>query len=120
MTSLPPVSSTESRKPRRKAKAPPAEVVPVQHVNGADPDVLIMPPEFTDDAIALRFSAEFSRALKYVDDWSRWMLWDGRVWKRDNTLRVYDLIRRTIRAIGPESADDRVRANWPPRPPWPR
>ena len=48
-----------------------------------------------------------SRALKYVDDWSRWMVWDSRVWKRDNTLKVYDLIRRTIRAIGPESADDR-------------
>jgi putative DNA primase/helicase len=100
----------KTAKPRRQAKKPPAEIVPVQYVNGADLDVLVMPPEFTDDAIALRFSAEFSRALKYVDDWSRWMVWDGRVWKRDNTLRVYDLIRRTIRAIGPESTDDRVRA----------
>jgi P4 family phage/plasmid primase-like protien len=100
----------KTAKPRRQAKKPPAEIVPVQYVNGADLDVLVIPPEFTDDAIALRFSAEFSRALKYVDDWSRWMVWDGRVWKRDNTLRVYDLIRRTIRAIGPESSDDRVRA----------
>jgi P4 family phage/plasmid primase-like protien len=100
----------KTAKPRRQAKKPPAEIVPVQYVNGADLDVLVMPPEFTDDAIALRFSAEFSRALKYVADWNRWMLWDGKVWKRDNTLRVYDLIRRTIRAIGPESTDDRVRA----------
>ena len=38
------------------------------------------------------------------------MIWDGRVWRRDNTLRVYDLIRKTIRAIGPETTDDRVRA----------
>src|SRR5579862_2003637 len=97
-------------KPRRKAKEPPAEIVPVQYVNGHDAEVLVMPPDFTDDAIALRFSAEFSRALKYVADWNRWMLWDGRVWKRDNTLRVYDLIRKTIRAIGPESPDERVRA----------
>ena len=100
----------KTAKPRRQAKKPPAEIVPVQYVNGADLDVLVIPPEFTDDAIALRFSAEFSRALKYVADWNRWMLWDGKVWKRDNTLRVYDLIRRTIRAIGPESTDDRVRA----------
>ena len=97
-------------KPKRKAKPAPAEIVPVQYVNGHDADVLVMPPNFTDDAIALRFSAEFSRALKYVADWSRWMIWDGRVWRRDNTLRVYDLIRKTIRAIGPETTDDRVRA----------
>jgi P4 family phage/plasmid primase-like protien len=97
-------------KPRRKAKAPPAEVVPVQYVNGADNDLLIIPPHCTDDAIGLRFSAEFGVALKYVADWNRWMLWDGRVWKRDNTLRVYDLIRKTTRAMGPEAPDERLRA----------
>ena len=108
MTSLPNFFE-RTPKPKRKAKPAPAEIVPVQYVNGHDADVLVMPPNFTDDAIALRFSAEFSRALKYVADWSRWMIWDGRVWRRDNTLRVYDLIRKTIRAIG-QTTDDRVRA----------
>ena len=94
---------------RKKAKAP-AEVVPAQYVNGEDKLVLVMPPDCTDDAIGLRFSAEFADVLRYVADWNRWMLWDGRVWRRDNTLRVYDLIRKTIRAIGPEAPDERVRA----------
>ena len=94
---------------RKKAKAP-AEVVPVLYVNGEDKLVLVMPPDCTDDAIGLRFSAEFADVLRYVADWNRWMLWDGRVWRRDNTLRVYDLIRKTIRAIGPEAPDERVRA----------
>jgi P4 family phage/plasmid primase-like protien len=106
----PPSFFARAPKPRRKAKAPPAEVVPVQYVNGEDKLVLIMPPDCTDDAIGLRFSAEFGGVLRYVADWNRWMLWDGRVWRRDNTLRVYDLIRKTIRAIGPESPDERVRA----------
>jgi P4 family phage/plasmid primase-like protien len=106
----PPNFFARAPKPRRKAKAPPAEIVPVQYVNGEDKPVLIMPPDCTDDAIGLRFSAEFADVLRYVADWNRWMLWDGRVWRRDNTLRVYDLIRKTIRAIGPESPDERVRA----------
>jgi P4 family phage/plasmid primase-like protien len=106
----PPNFFARAPKPRRKAKAPAPEVVPVQYVNGEDKLVLIMPPDCTDDAIGLRFSAEFGGVLRYVADWNRWMLWDGRVWRRDNTLRVYDLIRKTIRAIGPEAPDERVRA----------
>jgi P4 family phage/plasmid primase-like protien len=106
----PPNFFARAPKSRRKAKAPAPEVVPVQYVNGEDKLVLIMPPDCTDDAIGLRFSAEFADVLRYVADWNRWMLWDGRVWRRDNTLRVYDLIRKTIRAIGPEAPDERVRA----------
>ena len=69
------------------------------------------PPDCTDaDAIGLRFSAEFADVLRYVADWNRWMLWDRTcVAAGQHSLRVYDLIRKTIRAIGPEAPDERVR-----------
>lgn len=63
----------------------------------------IVPPEFADDALALRFSYHFSSALRYVDSWARWMAWDGTVWRKDDTLRVYDLVRRICRASSAEA-----------------
>jgi P4 family phage/plasmid primase-like protien len=97
-------------KPRKKAKPPPTAPVLVQYVNGEDGSVTIIPPDFSDDAIALRFTGQFRRALKFVADWNRWMVWDGKVWRRDNTLRIFDLIRRVAREIGPEASDDKDRA----------
>lgn len=97
-------------KPRRKARKP-AEIVPVRHVNGQDNDAeIIIPPAFTDDAIGLRFSGTFHPSLRHVAAWNRWMLWDGRVWRRDSTLRVYDLVRRVCRAMSAETDEPRVRS----------
>jgi len=80
---------------------PPPERPPTDRpasVNGE-----IVPPEFADDALALRFSYHFATALRYVDAWGRWMAWDGSVWRKDDTLRVYDLVRRICRAASAEA-----------------
>lgn len=82
-------------------EAPPPERPPMDQpasVNGE-----IVPPEFADDALALRFSYHFSNALRYVDAWGRWMAWDGSVWRKDDTLRVYDLVRRICRSASAEA-----------------
>lgn len=64
----------------------------------------IMPPEFADDALALQFSYHFGAALRYVDAWGRWMAWDGSVWRKDDTLRVYDLVRKVCRRASSEAS----------------
>lgn len=64
----------------------------------------IVPPEFADDALALRFSYNFGNALRYVDAWGKWLAWDGAVWRKDDTLRVYDLVRRQCRVASAEAA----------------
>ncbi len=89
-----------------------AEQGPVQFINGHDLDVAdnVIPPEYADDALGLRFTEIFSPALRFVATWNRWMIWDGAVWKKDDTLRVYDLIRRSCRAIGGEAKEPKVRA----------
>lgn len=89
-----------------------AEQTPVQSVNGHDLESadLVMPPEFADDALGLRFSHTFAPSLRFVAAWNRWMLWDGMVWKKDDTLRVYDLVRRSCRAISGEARDPKLRS----------
>jgi putative DNA primase/helicase len=72
-----------------------------------------MPPEFSDDALALDFSAEHDGRLLYVAGWSEWRRWDGARWARDETLAVYDLARAICRraaerALGGSEALGRV------------
>jgi putative DNA primase/helicase len=88
-----------------------ADQKPVKYINGRDVDAAdqVMPPEFADDALGLRFTEIFSPALKFVATWNRWMLWDGKVWRKDDTLRVYDLVRRSCRAISGEAKDNKIK-----------
>lgn len=76
-------------------------------VNGktnGTPVIEILPPEFADDALALNLSSHYGDALRYVDAWGRWFIWDGQVWKHDDTLKVYDLCRKTCRTYAVNAA----------------
>ena len=69
-----------------------------------------IPAEFSDENLALRFTAEHRNTLRYVAGWGRWLEWDGSVWRNDDTLRVYDLARRICRAALSECDKDGVAA----------
>jgi putative DNA primase/helicase len=106
-------------KPRRRKREPwepPARALVkqpvIQEINGHDIHAadIIMPPGFTDDALGLRFTETFAPALRFVAAWNRWMIWDGKLWKKDDTLRVFDLVRRSMRVISAEAEDPKVRA----------
>ncbi len=56
------------------------------------------PPEYSDEALALRFATARAEALRYVASWARWYQWCGVVWAPDDTLAAYDLIRHECRA----------------------
>ncbi|WP_372623052.1 phage/plasmid primase, P4 family [Falsiroseomonas sp.] len=56
-----------------------------------------MSPEFSDDALALEFSAEHDGRLVHVAEWGQWRKWDGCRWATDNTLTVFDLARAICR-----------------------
>lgn len=89
-----------------------ADQKPLKFINGHDLESadLVLPPEFTDDALGLRFTDTFRQALKFVALWNRWVIWDGAVWKRDDTLRVYDLVRRCCRSISGEAREPKIKA----------
>ncbi|MCP4284780.1 MAG: hypothetical protein GY792_10065 [Gammaproteobacteria bacterium] len=48
----------------------------------------------TEDDLGLIFSDKYQDNLRYVSLMGRWLLWDGTVWKQDQILEVFDLIRK--------------------------
>jgi putative DNA primase/helicase len=56
-------------------------------------DSLLRPADYTDEALAARFTDQYGQDLKYVNGWGRWFVWDGKRWSVDETLRVANLCR---------------------------
>lgn len=54
------------------------------------------PFDVTEDAIALRF-ADRNLDLRWCQIWGKWLVWDGSVWKPDETVHVYDQVRQFCR-----------------------
>jgi putative DNA primase/helicase len=69
-----------------------------------------VPPRFSEEALALRFSRQYEGELRYVAGWSRWMCWDGTRWREDDTLAVFDRCRAICRRASAECGDAEVRA----------
>jgi putative DNA primase/helicase len=52
----------------------------------------------TEDAIALRFSAQYEHTLRYIYVRRTWLKWNGTFWCPEKTLLAYDLVRDRCRA----------------------
>lgn len=52
---------------------------------------------YSDDALALGFSARHDGELLYVPTWSSWLRWDDCRWRKDDTLHVFSLARALCR-----------------------
>lgn len=51
----------------------------------------------TEDALALAFTQRYHPDWRYVATWGRWLLWDGKRWRTEETLAATDLIRNVCR-----------------------
>ena len=69
------------------------------------PDPETRPIEYSDDQLALAFSARHDGQLLYVPTWGHWLHWDGTRWRQYDTLRVYDLARVICREFAAQAAD---------------
>jgi putative DNA primase/helicase len=65
-----------------------------------------LPPQFSEDALALRFSGEHANDLRFVAPWGKWLAWDVCRWAEDDTLDVFDKVRFVCRAASSECTDD--------------
>jgi putative DNA primase/helicase len=81
--------------------------------NGADvgDENAAHPPAYSDDGLALRFSARYAASSRFVAAWGRWLFWDETRWKPDETLRSFSLARLICRTASaeitnPKKADD--------------
>jgi putative DNA primase/helicase len=88
-----------------------AEVTKARRVaKSCSEEVTDRPPEFTDEALALRFTELHKAQLRYVATWGRWLIWDGTVWRFDETLLAFDLSRAVCRKASTECSDERIAA----------
>jgi putative DNA primase/helicase len=64
-------------------------------------------PEYSDDAIALKVAERFEGDFLYVASWKQWLRWDGRRYRVDDTLKVFDSVRGVARSIANGCNDPR-------------
>ena len=60
----------------------------------------------TDVGNAERLVARHGRDLHYCYDWGRWLVWDGRRWRKDASGEVYRRAKETIRNLYKLAADE--------------
>jgi putative DNA primase/helicase len=62
----------------------------------------------SEDAMARTLADRHSGELRYVAPWGRWMLWNGSIWKADETLAVFtraqSICRETAKRAKPRVA----------------
>src|SRR5262249_55530362 len=61
-----------------------------------------LPPEYSDEALALRLAKKHADGARYVAAWDCWFLWDGKRWVKDETLTAIDYTRQVCRAASAE------------------
>lgn len=71
-------------------------------------DVDPRPPEYSDESLALRFTAAHPTTIRYIAVWGRWYVWSGKVWAPDDTMLVFNLARELCRRASAEVNDPDV------------
>jgi putative DNA primase/helicase len=71
-------------------------------------DEVPRPPEFSDESLALRFADRHKDRLRYVAAWGRWLEWDGKRWKFEDTLHALDLARAVCREASAECNKEKL------------
>lgn len=82
------------------ARYPPESSAPNSNDNessATDSEEEVVPPQFTDDALALEFTEEHADDWTYVAGWGYWLHWDGARWTKETTLKAFDLSRKICR-----------------------
>jgi len=73
-----------------------------------DATVIDRPIDYADEALALRFTEVHSDELRFVNLWGRWLRWDSRRWRADETLEAFDLARAVARAASAEVLEKNI------------
>lgn len=95
------------------ARYPPESSAP--NANGNEPSATdseaeVMPPGFTDDALAISFTERHAENWRYVAGWGHWLIWDGTRWAKETTLRAFDLARRICREASARCVKPKIAA----------
>jgi putative DNA primase/helicase len=66
-------------------------------------------PEWSADSTELsnarRLVKQYGEIIRYCEEWRRWLIWDGKRWKRDSIGRIEQLAKETVLSIYREAAE---------------
>jgi putative DNA primase/helicase len=65
-------------------------------------------PPFSEEALALAFASAHAGELRYVELWGRWLYYDGKQWKFDDTRKVFSLARNLCREAASAADTPRI------------
>ena len=69
-----------------------------------------VPPQYSEDALALAFTRQHAATWRYVAGWGQWLTWTGSVWMREETLGAYHLARMICRATAARVPSAKLRS----------
>ena len=72
-------------------------------------DTITIPPEFTDEALALRFTEQHKDRLRYVAAWGRWLIRERPSGGSMRPCTSFDLARAVCRQAAAECNEPRSR-----------
>jgi hypothetical protein len=75
------------------AKHAPRQDQPAEASADAEDD-FVLPVEFSENALAYRFSNQHADTLLYVHDTGKWLRYDRGLWREDHAVTVFDAARR--------------------------
>jgi len=55
--------------------------------------------QYTDMVNAEKFLLDHGDSIRYCALWKKWLVWDGRRWKIDDSSRIYGKVKETIRKM---------------------
>lgn len=59
---------------------------------------------FTDFGNAERFAAQHGADVRFCHTWGKWLVWNGKYWEIDETNRIFQLAKQTVRQMYAEAA----------------
>ena len=65
-------------------------------------------PQFSEEALALQFAEIHANDLRYVDDWGKWLRWDGARWVFDKTRLTFNEARQLCRSASADCDNPRL------------
>jgi putative DNA primase/helicase len=93
-----PIAILKPKSALSKPSTLPGEVVPYPA------DKLASAPQYSDEALALRFAELHASDMRYVPLWGQWLHFDGQRWHPDETLLSIRFAREVCRSAAAECA----------------
>lgn len=79
---------------------------PRADLDAVDDEDAPLPAKYTEMNASLAFARRFEENLRYVDDWGKWMVWNGSRWQQDRLRHAMEMSKRLCTAVAEHARSD--------------